>query len=315
MMWTAWRQHRSTALYTLIGLGVLVAALVVSGLQIHGDYNALDADGCLAGGKAADLPEGCRDGLASFSMNYSGLGFGVLLLSVAPLLLGLFWGAPLIARELEHGTHRLAWTQGISRRRWAVTSFGMVVALSAAAATVYSLVVMWWSDPLYSAGVVPRFEPIFFGEAGIVPIAYTLFAVAAAIYAGGLVRKTIAAMGITLAGFVVVRVVMAGLVRPRFMATEVYNHRIDEPQGKFPEEDGWLVSSNVRNPDGEIVAANSIIGCDGSADCGFEPGTYNSMEFHPAERFWPFQFIESGIFVALAAVLLYLAYRRVRRLS
>jgi ABC-type transport system involved in multi-copper enzyme maturation permease subunit len=34
-----------------------------------------------------------------------------------PALLGMFWGAPLIARELESGTYRLAWTQSVTRRR------------------------------------------------------------------------------------------------------------------------------------------------------------------------------------------------------
>jgi len=35
-----------------------------------------------------------------------------------PALLGIFWGAPLIARELETGTCRLAWNQSVTRTRW-----------------------------------------------------------------------------------------------------------------------------------------------------------------------------------------------------
>jgi hypothetical protein len=30
----------------------------------------------------------------------------------------MFWGAPLVAGELESGTFRLAWTQDVSRVRW-----------------------------------------------------------------------------------------------------------------------------------------------------------------------------------------------------
>ena len=34
-----------------------------------------------------------------------------------PFLLGLFWGAPLIAKEYLEGTNKLVWTRSISRRR------------------------------------------------------------------------------------------------------------------------------------------------------------------------------------------------------
>ena len=60
----------------------------------------------------------------TFSNQYnSWLSLGILFL-ILPVLVGLFWGAPLVAREVEHGTHRLVWTQGVSRRRWALVKFG-----------------------------------------------------------------------------------------------------------------------------------------------------------------------------------------------
>jgi len=40
--------------------------------------------------------------------------FVKILLLAAPALIGMFWGAPLIAREFETGTFRLAWTQDVT---------------------------------------------------------------------------------------------------------------------------------------------------------------------------------------------------------
>jgi hypothetical protein len=48
-----------------------------------------------------------KDKLAISALVYATIG--------VPLLLGLFWGAPLLAKEFEDGTHSLAWTQGITR--------------------------------------------------------------------------------------------------------------------------------------------------------------------------------------------------------
>ncbi len=41
-----------------------------------------------------------------------------LLLQAVPALIGAFLGAPVLARELETGTFRYAWTQGFGRWRW-----------------------------------------------------------------------------------------------------------------------------------------------------------------------------------------------------
>lgn len=42
---------------------------------------------------------------------------GLLVVLAVPAVIGMFWGAPLISRELETGTHYLAWNQGVTRTR------------------------------------------------------------------------------------------------------------------------------------------------------------------------------------------------------
>ena len=86
----------------------------------------------------------------------------------------------------------------------------------------------------------------------------------------------------------------------------------------------WVLAQGIRNPDGELVSDGRIQcppggkGPDGrvcGAELGLEPGAYNWQLYQPADRFWLFQGIETGIFVALALLLLYLAIRRVRRIA
>ena len=50
---------------------------------------------------------------------------GTGLAYVVPAVIGIFWGAPMIAREIEAGTYRLVWTQSITRTRWLVSKLGV----------------------------------------------------------------------------------------------------------------------------------------------------------------------------------------------
>jgi hypothetical protein len=68
----------------------------------------------------------CVQDARAFFDDHQNVIFVGLLLLVLPMLAGMFWGAPLVAREVEHGTHRLVWTQGVSRLRWATTKIGLV---------------------------------------------------------------------------------------------------------------------------------------------------------------------------------------------
>ena len=88
--------------------------------------------------------EACNAALPEFNNQYAALPFVGVLFVVLPLLVGLFWGAPLVAREVEHGTHRLVWTQGVSRRHWALVKFGLVGAVTLIVAAVYGLGLSWW---------------------------------------------------------------------------------------------------------------------------------------------------------------------------
>ncbi|MEU8420794.1 transporter [Micromonospora sp. NPDC048835] len=329
MIWLTWRQHRKQALYTLLAFVALAALLVPIGLAMRSTFSDLGLTDCASQLARADVAqttrETCDAGFHRFSNQYGSLNLIAVLLITLPVLIGLFWGAPLVAREVEQGTHRFVWTQGVGRNRWALVKFGMVGGTVLLLSIGYGLGMSWWVEPLTQTAQEGRLGVIVFDLQGIVPIGYTLFAVALGIFAGTVWKRMLPAMGITLAGFIGVRAAVELLARPHYQAPRTRTFPIE---GDGPLADGrgdWILTQGIRNPDGTMIAEDTRIQCpsggkgpDGrvcGAELGLEPGAYNWQLYQPADRFWLFQSIETGVFVALAVLLLYLAVRRVRRIA
>src|SRR5579864_1398118 len=135
MIWVTWRQHRHQALYGLGALGVLSLVLLLTGLHMASVFRDSGLSRCQNNQGACPL-------LASaFSNRFRALEALGVLLMVLPLFAGVFWGAPLVARELEQGTYRLAWTQSITRTRWITTKLtAILLATTASAAALTALV-------------------------------------------------------------------------------------------------------------------------------------------------------------------------------
>ena len=183
----AWRQFRAQAAVAAAGLAALaVVAGVVAGARADGSLRAW---------------------------------LGVLVI-VVPALTGMFWGAPLAAREFEEGTFRLVWTQSVTRLRWLAVRFGVAGLTSMAAAGLLSIVVTWWSGPLDRAAA-NQFGT--FDQRDIVPVGYAAFAFALGVLAGMLIRRTLPAMAVTLAGFVAARLAVLTWVRPRLISPVALN--------------------------------------------------------------------------------------------
>ncbi|MEV1331319.1 transporter [Micromonospora costi] len=328
MIWMAWRQHRRQVLFTLLAFAALAALMVPLGLAMRHSFDQLGLPDCVQalsrGDVARETMDSCEQGFRRFTNQYGALNFVAVLLLILPLLVGLFWGAPLVAREVEHGTHRFVWTQGISRQRWALVKVGTVGAVVLSLAVCYGLGMSWWVDPLTKTAHEGRFGFIVFDLQGVVPIGYTLFAVALGIFAGTVWRRMLPAMAVTLFGYVGVRAVVEVLARPRFQPAETLTFPVSGTEPQVTRGD-WILSSGVRNADGKMVLNDGNLMCPPpdrmppGKTCGEElglgPGAYNWQLYQPADRFWLFQGIETGIFVALALLLVYLAVRRIRRIA
>ncbi|MFC3501579.1 transporter [Micromonospora krabiensis] len=327
MIWMAWRQHRKQVLVTALGFLALAALMIPIGLSMRHTFDELGLAECARNLGGADVAaataDACEQGFHRFTDRYQGLNLVAVLLVVLPMLLGLFWGAPLVAREVEQGTHRFAWTQGISRRRWALVKFGLVGIVVLAASVLYGLGMSWWVEPLTTAAREGRLGFIVFDLQGVVPIAYTLFAVALGIFAGTVGRRMLPAMAITLFGYIGVRAAVALLARPHFQPARTLTFPVRGEGEPESIHGAWILANEVRNADGSTVLADGTVRCPSElppgrecgAELGLQPGAYNWQLYQPADRFWPFQGIESGIFVALALILLYLSVRTIRRIA
>jgi ABC-type multidrug transport system permease subunit len=98
---------------------------------------------------------------------------------LTPALIGIFWGAPLVTRELEAGTLRLTWNQSVTRTRWMAAKLALIGLVAMATAGLLSLMVTWWSGPIDQAGGFPvtmgqlsRFSPLVFDARGFAPVGY-----------------------------------------------------------------------------------------------------------------------------------------------
>lgn len=149
MIWLTWRQYRVQTLVALAALAALAIFLVVTGLQMRDLYDST----------VAHCRGDCETARNALVVEYQTLTYYVTsLLLAAPGITGVFWGAPLIARELETGTHRLVWNQSITRGRWILVKLGAVGLIAVAVTGVLSLLVTWWADPIDRVNL-DRFTP------------------------------------------------------------------------------------------------------------------------------------------------------------
>ncbi|MBJ7595899.1 MAG: transporter [Candidatus Dormibacteraeota bacterium] len=316
MVWATWRQHRGEAIaVTVVGL-VLAAAVVITGVQMHSAYDAQGVGGCLV----VTQPASCEGVVGAYQQQFQ-LYIGMYQwLNLLPLALGIFVGAPLVAREVERATHLLVWTQGVTRTRWIVTKVALLGAAAVMAGTAYTLLLTWWRQPLdmiAGSGLAPD----AFDLEGVVPLGYFLAALSMGIAAGTLLRRTVPAMGVAIAGFLALRFGTIAVLRPHFMAPLSASASI----GAAPppsSRGAWILEDTLRDPAGNAfngrfafdqLCASSSGSKNGLDTCLQQHGIVESLTYQPADRFWPFQLIELGLFLGVSVALIALSVWWVRR--
>jgi hypothetical protein len=326
MTWLTWRQIRTPALAVYGALIVVALLLAITGPQL--------AD--LFGTDPPTPPNTTWFGTSLYLLG-TGVVYGL------PAVIGAFWGAPLVARELETGTHKVAWNQSVTRMRWLATKLGLI-GLAALGSGLFSLAMSWWCAPVdkaVNAGTygqdapqLLRLSPYMFGARGLVPVGFAVLAFVLGVAAGLVLRRTVPAIAVTLLLVVGVQVLMPTLIQPHLLkpvttaipiapdkirGAGIHSRTsgIADVQVEFDKPGAWVVGSSTVDRAGKPVSTLPSW----TNACLPEPGQQNGagvtacwkrvadagyrqqIRYQPASRYWKLQWIETAILALAAAAL------------
>jgi len=323
MLWLTWRQHRTEL------IGLLATALVLAVLTAFAAAFAqrtrleLGVDTCvpLPSGNAncVDLSQEWRNRVGLLLYLFPGF-------YLVPALVASYVGGPLLARELEQGTHRLAWTQGVSRIRWAATTIGVVLAFALAGAIALAAVGgqtrSFLGTPLFSALVTRPWDT--FDVEGPAFVSFVLFGLAAGAFVGAWRRRILFGMFYGLVLFGLVRIGVWAELRPFYEPPIAVLQTPFIFTGTFPSgfqspvpSDAWQVGYDAVDGQGRLVPQTTVkalndeygrVGCGAGQRCDNiaylnQHDVYPRLLYQPADRYWRFQVYESGLYLALTAAL------------
>ena len=329
----SWLQFRAQAAVGAAALAVFAVILAATGPHLFHLYDTSGMATCQAHGDCVPLATSLVNRIPGFYSIAYFLGAGILF--AVPLLIGAFWGAPLITREVETGTVRLAWTQGVTRGRWLSAKLAVVGLGAMATAGLFSLLLTWWAGPLDTATALKdgnsitfiRLGFVLFATRDITPIGYAAFAFALGVTAGVVIRRTLPAMAVTLGVFAVVQIAWPIWVRSHLIApvqtvvalTAADTGNLAQGPGNtvmvappsLPSLSGsWILNFQTIDTAGHAFNVASIPACPGQISnfqaCQAALGARHLRDlitYQPASRFWALQWYETGIFVALALAL------------
>jgi ABC-type transport system involved in multi-copper enzyme maturation permease subunit len=321
MAWVAWRQHR----FALGGVAVLLGALALylwrAGLQAHHAYATATA--CHPAGSYA-----CQNLVIDFDSTYGATASTIAaLLHAIPALIGAFVGAPVLARELETGTFRYAWTLGVGRRRWTLAKLVPLAIAVTVAAGAFSLLFSWYYQPFFADGGEIPLDPKLFGLRGIAFAAWTLAAFAIGALAGLLIRRVVPAIAATLAAYAGLTLAAGLYLQQHYMAPLLGRNLFNPPGSAWLISQWWTkggrtISQSTINqityPMFQRIMPAILPKNVNNNDIKFYKGAAISQVLHylvrhgytqwtsyqPGSRFWPFQWIQGGWLLALSVLLI-----------
>lgn len=333
MNWFAWRQQRRQFLVVGIILVLFAALIIPTGLHFWHTYQQTLAS-------CAQNPANptCNDlGSNLFQAQLDQILFHLVPLAILflPMLLGMFWGAPFLAREYNEGTNSLVWTQSVSRRKWLSVKLAWILVATALFMAAFAALITWWSKTPNTLNMDRFGNNLFFSSQGIVPVAYGLFAVSFGIMFGAWFRKTMVAVGVVLGLFIALAIIaVPNFVRPHYMTPITITAPMgpDTLDSKIPQG-AWVVNRNIVDKNGntfnsfnfnnmpaqcqQIIQQSQVSndhggirvkagpgpgGGDPIDTCLNNAGYHQIAKYQLSYRYWDFQEIESGIYLALSAL-------------
>lgn len=348
----AWLQTRTQTLVAIVLLVAVAVVAAITGVQLAHEF----------AGSVAHCSTDCGFAISRFLSRDTFIDHALDILARAvPVLLGMFWGAPLIAREFETGTYRLAWTQSVSRKRWLATKLAVGGAATLLVTGAFTLTVTWWYSSRDQVGGTGPFQ--VFDRRDIVPVAYAVFAFAVGALLGAVIRRTVPAMAATLGVFVFVRIAISLWVQPYLqppirkvlslvgasprsqvqLGIETYGggHVRLFVQAQGPPR-SWTLSSTLLTrsggpasstrvaafvqrhcPNASLLPVRPPAGGAVTRVAGADPGRAClakaahafrvAVTYQPANRYWTFQWLETGLYVLLTIAAIAACFWRVTR--
>jgi len=329
MAWVTWRQHRIALAGVAVFIGGLAVCLWLAGIKTHHAYAATVA----ACHPASSVSIACYDMANSFTGTNGFLANGFILQGV-PALIGAFVGAPVLAREMETGTFRYAWTLGFGRWRWTTAKLVALAIAVAAATGAFSVLSSWYYQPYFATGnenlglnEVTPFFPGLFDLRGVAFAAWTLAAFAIGALAGMLIRRVVPAIVATLAAYAGLAFAAGAFLREHYL-TPLLTTNLNVPASAWVISQWWTKGGKFAfagsPPDALLnrfcpAGPAGPVGPHGKpkvvaiAECLTPHGYTQWTSYHPATQFWPFQWIEGGWLLALSVLLIAATVWLVRR--
>ena len=308
MTWLTWRQHRAEGLIVLVVLAVIGVFLLMTGLEMANSFQQLVLSNCLISKNSS-----CGE----LEMAFRIVQAGPLLALALPLLLGALVCAPLVTREVEQRTHLLIWTQSITRMRWLTVKLALVLGAGLLASGALLALLSWWNSPSVQIFGDP-FGARVYDTSGPVWVATALLALALGMFAGALTRRTVAAIFLTIVLFLAIRAPVEVLWRPNFQTPLTVTYAIDQQNPSALSNQDWIVSQGFIDAQGNRSTnlRGSCTRDETSTRCLQANGVQaNYLTYQPGDRFWTFQWIETGIYVVFSVLALFAAVWLVRRLN
>ena len=319
LAWLTWRQHRTA----IMASTVLLALLTGSMLYVAARITTINQQ-C---GNAV-----CPDNTTQYAVLHG--PFGLLQISsylritvlFLPLLIGVFLGAPVLAREHEQRTLLLAWSQDITPQRWLWTKLSLLAGLTAALTAAVALASDHLARVLSIAADQSLFSNSAFQVTGMLPLTLSVVWLIVGVALGAAIRRTLPTAFTALAGYIalfflvqwryptlrtpltVTMAVSDG--RQRGVGFDPNSLRISD-SGELVDASGHQLQQSTINamcppPPGPQTVSNQ---------CLVQHHLYNRVQYQPGSRIPEFHLILTGGYVTIGVVALAAVWWLVRRTS
>jgi ABC-type transport system involved in multi-copper enzyme maturation permease subunit len=325
MVRVTWLQHRYMVLSAAVLFAGLALYMLLTAPAIHSIYAQWVTYGCPTKSVNENMCMAAQERLLHSAINVT---FINIALHVLPVVVGMFLGAPLIAREFESGTFQFTWTQGMPRARWFALKFTFLAVIVVVATSLLGILATSYSVPFNAVGLLARWQPGEFDVTGLTLAAWTLFALALGIFIGTLTKRVVSAMALT--GVATGAVIVATFWKIHFLLIGIGTKVVKEalPSGTFgvlneatgpgtsiAPRGSWLVNGWYTGPSGNVLSTHTerILISTRSYRKSWETHTSAQwltthhlsywVSYQPSNRYWMFESIEAVTLVAVALVL------------